>query len=53
MSAISAWFNGLITDITLWFDGFSAAAYRCGCLSCDSYDFVLACGQARKEAARK
>lgn len=24
MSAISAWFNGLITDITLWFDGFAA-----------------------------
>ena len=27
MSAISAWFNGLITDITLWFDGFSADFY--------------------------
>lgn len=40
MSAISAWFNGLITDITLWFDGF-AADFHTVFIEKDRYEQML------------
>ena len=40
MSGISAWFNGIITDISLWFDSFSADFYTVF-IKKDRYEQIL------------